>query len=258
MIKKIKEDKPKKPMPMWKKIVYSILVLVLVFISGSFYPNPYTLHKTKKSVEAYYTEWANKLGLQEPSMEYENDVQFVKALNVCIDYINFQTPRMERVPREMIMGQAALESAWGTSRFAIEGNNLFGIRTWGDHPGMLPKGFPKTNPWQVRVFPSKCASVKEYVRILNNHPAYEEFRKMRTKQLVLNNKMDGIELIKTLTKFSTTPDYADRVIRIIERVRKLENTVATDKTVNKPVKKVPPKEKVSDTVIPKEKPKEVK
>ena len=258
MIKKIKEDKPKKPIPMWKKIVYSILVLVLVFISGSFYPNPYTLHKTKKSVEAYYTEWANKLGLQEPSMEYENDVQFVKALSKCIDYINFTTPRMERVPYEMIMGQAALESAWGTSRFAIEGNNLFGIRTWGDHPGMLPKGFPKSNPWQVRVFPSKCASVKEYVRILNNHPAYEEFRKLRTKQLVVNNNMDAIALIKTLTKFSTTPDYAERVIRIIERVRKLENTVATDKAVNEPKKIVPPKEKVSNIVLPKNKPEEIK
>jgi Bax protein len=165
---------------------------------------------------------------------------------------------MERVPYEMIMGQAALESAWGTSRFAIEGNNLFGIRTWGDHPGMLPKGFPKSNPWQVRVFPSKCASVKEYVRILNNHPAYEEFRKLRTKQLVMNNNMDAIALIKTLTKFSTTPDYAERVIRIIERVRKLENTVATDKAVNEPKKKVPPKEKVSNIVLPKDKPEEIK
>jgi len=257
MIKKV--EKIKKTIPFWKKILYGIVILLFTFLLGSFYPNPYTLHKVKITVENEYTKWANDLGLQEPSMEYVNDVQFVKALNKCIDYVNFETPRMERVPTEMIMGQAALESAWGTSRFAIEGNNLFGIRTWGDHPGMLPKGFPKSNPWQVRVFPSKCASVKEYVRILNNHPAYEEFRKLRTKQLVLNNKMDGIELIKTLTKFSTTPDYAERVIRIIERVRKLENTVATDKAVNEPKKKVPPKEKVSDTVIPKEKPnKEIK
>ncbi len=257
MIKKVKSEN-KKPMPMWKKVAYGVLALILTFGVGSFFPNPYTLHKVKVTVEDQYNKWANDLGLKEPSMEYENDVQFVKALNVCIDYINFQTPRMERVPREMIMGQAALESAWGTSRFAIEGNNLFGIRTWGDHPGMLPKGFPKSNPWQVRVFPSKCASVKEYVRILNNHPAYEEFRKLRTKQLVMNNNMDAIALIKTLTKFSTTPDYAERVIRIIERVRKLENTVATDKAVNEPKKKVPPKEKVSNIVLPKDKPEEIK
>ena len=70
--------------------------------------------------------------------------------------------------------------------------------------------------------------------------------------------MDAIALIKTLTKFSTTPDYADRVIRIIERVRKLENTVATDKAINEPKKKVPPKEKVSDIVLPKDKPEEIK
>ena len=52
-------------------------------------------------------------------------------MHKCIDYINFTTPRMNRVPYEMIVGQAALETGWGTSRFATEGNNLFGIRTLG-------------------------------------------------------------------------------------------------------------------------------
>ena len=57
---------------------------------------------------------------------------------------------------------------------------------------------------------------------MNEHPAYERFRELRLKQLSLYGKMDPIELVKTLDKFSTTPDYPERVIRIIKKIRKLE------------------------------------
>ena len=112
------------------------------------------------------------------------------------------------------------------SRFAKEANNLYGIRTW-DEKGkyLLPTGIEKWPGWGVRKFTSKCQSVKEYIRILNEHPAYTDFRALRTQT------MDPIKLVKTLTKFSTTEDYADRVIKIIVKVRKLENVVATDKKV---------------------------
>lgn len=220
-------------------------VLICTIIFGTLY------------IEMNMTDNKPKMARQ-PDFVYNDSKEFIEALDNCISWLEKDTIIYQRIPREITIAQAILESDYGNSRFATEGNNLFGIRTWGDHPGMLPKGFPKNNPWQVRVFPSKCASVKEYVRILNNHPAYEDFRSLRTKQLVMNNNMDAIALIKTLTKFSTTPDYADRVIRIIERVRKLENTVATDKAVNEPKKKVPPKEKVSNIVLPKDKPEEIK
>lgn len=255
MIKRVEKQTPK--YPVWKKWLWSIFALVVMFIAGSFYPNPYTKHVIKVEVETHYTNWANKLGLNEPPFAYNNDVQFVKALNKCIDYINFETPRIQRVPTEMIVAQAALESGWGTSRFAQEGNNLFGIRTWGDHPGMLPLGFPKNNPWRVRIFDTKCDSVKEYVRLLNEHPAYEEFRSMRTKMLIMNEQLDPIKLITTLTKFSTTPDYADRVIRIIKKVRTFEEAIVTDKGVNKVVKEVPKKEKKSNDTLPKKKPEDL-
>ena len=119
----------------------------------------------------------------------------------------------------MIIGQAALESGWGTSRFATEGNNLFGIRTWTkETPHLLPVGIEQWPGWGVRVFPSKCDSVKEYVRLLNEHPAYEDFRELRLKT------NDPIALIKTLDKFSTTKDYDVRVIRMIKKIRKLEES----------------------------------
>ena len=61
----------------------------------------------------------------------------------------------------MIIGQAALESGWGKSRFAVKGNNLFGIRTFTETvPHLKPSGVEKWSGWGVRVFASKCDSVK--------------------------------------------------------------------------------------------------
>ena len=129
------------------------------------------------------------------------------------------------LPYEMIIGQAALESGWGNSRFAVKGNNLYGIRTWTEStPHLLPQGIEKWPGWGVRVFASKCDSVKEYVRLLNNHNAYKEFRVLRQKMLDKNQQLDSIQLIKTLDKFSTTADYDKRVIRMIKKIRKLEES----------------------------------
>ena len=117
----------------------------------------------------------------------------------------------------MIIGQAALESGWGTSRFAKEANNLFGIRTFTESvPHLRPQGIDKWPGWGVRKFESKCDSVKEYVRLLNEHPAYKEFRELRMKT------SDSLQLIKTLDAFSTTKDYDKRVARMIYKIRKLE------------------------------------
>jgi uncharacterized FlgJ-related protein len=101
------------------KIFLSVITISFVlFLTGTFFPNPYTKHLIRKDVETFFTNWANELGLQEPVFEYNNDMQFVQAVRRCIDWVNFETPRFERVPMEMIVAQAALESGWGTSRFA--------------------------------------------------------------------------------------------------------------------------------------------
>ena len=164
-----------------------------------------------------------EMDLQEPEFTYHNDIQFIRAMHKCINYINFTLPKDQRVPYEMIIGQAALESGWGTSRFALEANNLFGIRTWNkDTPHLIPEGITKWPGWGVRAFASKCDSVKEYVRLLNNHKAYEDFRVLRQKMLDKNLQLDSFQLIKTLDKFSTTQDYDKRVIRMIKKIRKLE------------------------------------
>ena len=212
----------------WTKVFFVCFgIIVGAYAYGTFNPNEFAEKKIFKIAENDYLIKVKNMELVEPSMEYTNDVQFIRALHRCIDYINFTLPHSKRVPFEMIIGQAALESGWGSSRFAKEGKNLFGIRTFSkETPHLLPIGIKNWPGWGVRIFPSKCASVIEYVRLLNEHNAYVDFRKLR------ETTQDPIKLIKTLDKFSTTADYDKRVIRIIKKIRKLEDTYASDKSIN--------------------------
>ena len=202
----------------YTKILFAVSILATIsFTWGTFYPNKSAIAVVNTELDKYYVDTIKEMDLQEPEFAYINDTQFVRSMHKCINYINFTTPKHLRIPYEMIIGQAVLESGWGKSRFATEGNNLFGIRTWKETSAhLLPMGVEKWPGWGVKVFASKCDSVKYYVDLLNNHSAYEDFRKLRS------TTKDSIKLIKTLDKFSTTKDYDKRVIRMIEKIRKME------------------------------------
>jgi len=228
-------------------ISFWMVVLLTTYIVGTFYPNPYTKHIIKKEIESQYTQWANDLGLQEPAFEYQNDVQFVEAVRKCVDWVNFETPRFERVPSEMIVAMAALESGWGTSRFAKEGNNLFGIRTYDKEvPHMLLEGRTKWKGWGVRIFNTKCQGVKFFVELLNNHHAYEEFRKTRDRMLVFGDELDPIRLVDTLKAYSTTIDYTERVMYIVKSIRDREEQIEEIEIKVKEDSHVKPKKKPDD------------
>ena len=230
------------------KIISLWMVLLLsAYVTGTFFPNPITKHYIKKDIETYYTNWANSLGLQEPAFEYKNDVQFVEAVRKCVDWVNFETPRFERVPTEMIVAMAALESGWGTSRFALEGNNLFGIRTYDKNvPHMLLEGRTKWKGWGVRVFNTKCQGVKFFVELLNNHHAYEDFRKLRNKMIAFNLELDPIQLVDTLKAYSTTVDYSKRVLYIVKSIREREEKIEDIEIKVKEDSHVKPKKKPED------------
>jgi len=200
------------------KVLFAVLILMVgSYCYGTYKPNKTAVAQVNEKLDIFYMNKIEEMDLQEPEFTYINETQFIRAMHKCINYINFKTPKHLRVPYEMILGQAALESGWGTSRFAKEANNLFGIKTWNKNiPHLFPQGIDKWPGWGVRVFASKCDSVKEYIRLLNEHPAYEDFRKLRLKT------NDPIKLIKTLDKFSITTDYDKRVIRVINEIRKLE------------------------------------
>ena len=222
MVKKIKKEISEFPYWMWaKRIFWSVLILAIVYGAGTFYPNPLAKKWANEELRQEHTKWAQNLGLVSKEMKYKTKKEFIKELGYCVDYINFTTPVDKRVPIDMLVGQAVLESGWGMSRFAKEANNLFGIRVFkSTAPHLLPLGVEKWQGWGVRVFKTKCDSVKEYIRLLNEHPAYEDFRIMRAKMLATNQPLDSIKLIKTLKAFSTTTDYASRVINMMSKIEK--------------------------------------
>ena len=153
--------------------------------------------------------------LEEPDIISDTNEQFIASLDICIDYVYLSVSPERQLPRKLILAQAILESAWGKSRFANEGNNLFGIRTFDkSQEHLLPITWdPNKWPgWGVKVYESKCASVRDYVRIINEVWAYEELREARKQ----NPDITAVELAMYLDKFSTNPNYENLVVRIIE------------------------------------------
>ena len=153
--------------------------------------------------------------LEEPDIISDTNEQFIASLDACIDYVYLSVSPERQLPRKLILAQAILESAWGKSRFANEGNNLFGIRTFDkSQEHLLPITWdPNKWPgWGVKVYESKCASVRDYVRIINEVWAYEELREARKE----NPDITAVELAMYLDKFSTNPNYEKLVVRIIE------------------------------------------
>ena len=155
------------------------------------------------------------LGLVQPEFMFNNANSFVIATGKCVEYLNFTTDRASRVPTSIIIAMAGIESAWGTSRFSVEGNNLFGIRTWDlktDH--MKPKEV-KDAKFGLKKYATKCDSIKDMIRILNTHRAYTDFRVERKIQLK-KGSWDYDKLMDLLHAWSTNPDYAKIILRTIK------------------------------------------
>jgi len=194
-----------------KSIIIKYLIVALAaFVLGTFFPNPVVKKKTENATIA----WAKSLGFGPPRFEYSNNQEFITSLKKCIAYLNFEIPTNKQINTELIVAQAIVESNYGTSRFAREGHNLFGIRVWSKE-GMLPYKQPDYIDWRVRVFKSKCDSVKHYIEILNTKKVYAEFRRVR--ELTLNR--NPIAMAKTLDNFSTNKEYEKHVIEVINKLR---------------------------------------
>tara|TARA_B100001778_G_scaffold230497_1_gene191829 strand:+ start:875 stop:1522 length:648 start_codon:yes stop_codon:yes gene_type:complete len=152
-----------------------------------------------------------------PTITTETKDEFVYSLNQCITHLYKDVPIEKQIPRELIIAQAAIETGWGKSRFANEGNNLFGIRTWDkDDNWLLPIPWTEWPGWGVKVFETKCDSVAYYIKIINEVYAYAEFREVRAIILNEGRHPTGLDLAPTLTKYASRPNYVELVAEIIE------------------------------------------
>ncbi len=150
--------------------------------------------------------------ITKPDFERENNLTFLNSVNQCVEYIYNTTSDVYPVNREILLAQAALESGWGNSRFSLEGRNLFGMRTYDlREPHMLPSNKPKK--WGVKVYDHECDSVQHYILTLNNHSAYEDYRKG------LEDNIDVFKLVETLGAYASDKNYFPKVKRIITKIR---------------------------------------
>lgn len=130
--------------------------------------------------------------------------------------------RVDIIPPSLAIAQAAEESGWGTSRFAREGNALFGQRAYKPHKkGIVPRERGEGKAFRVRAFDHLIDGVKAYAHNLNTHFAYGDFRAARAEMRATTGNIDGYRLAGALLRYSERgEDYVD-TIRLIMRVNTL-------------------------------------
>ncbi len=126
--------------------------------------------------------------------------------------------RIDIVPVPLALAQAALESAWGQSRFAREANNLFGEWCFEPGCGVVPKRRPAGKTYEVESFDGVGASVRSYIHNLNSHPAYAELREIRARARAEGESPDGYEMAAGLVNYAAIGEkYVQHIRSVIER-----------------------------------------
>ena len=162
------------------------------------------LAKTKDAKEK---KWINK-----KFKEYKISDKDVKKL----------ISRMDIIPVSIALAQAAKESGWGTSRFALEGNAIFGQWTWNGN-GIKPLEINEDQTHTILRFPILRASVKAYIANLNTHNGYKDFRKNRLKLRKNNKQLKGLDLIHGLDKYAQTGKQYTLVLEKIIKQNSLDD-----------------------------------
>ena len=125
--------------------------------------------------------------------------------------------RLDEIPVSLAIAQAAKETGWGSSRFAQEGNALFGQWTWSGE-GIKPLDLEKDKKRKVAKFKILKASVRAYQRNLNTHSSYKNFRRIRAEARDNDEKLDSLKLVNYLDKYAETgQQYIDVLKQIIKQ-----------------------------------------
>ena len=203
---------------MLKTIKTVLYTLMSVFVIGTAVGVWYAYAESKQEQTEIETQeivdtLEKILVVTKPDFERANNQTFINSVGECVNYIYHTTTDIYPVNFEVLLAQAALESGWGNSRFALEGKNLFGIRTYDlREPHMLPSNNPKK--WGVRVYQHECDSVQHYIDIINNGTAYEKYRELRD-----NGVEDSLQYVETLGAYAADKKYFPKLRSIIKKLR---------------------------------------
>ena len=168
----------------------------------------------------------------------------VRLLEIARDYGIDQDPlqnraaqeellkRVDTLPPALVLAQAATESGYGTSRFALLGNNIFGEWTFTPGTGIVPRNRPEGETYEVRHFPTLYESLRSYMKNLNTHRAYRSLRAIRASLRAEERPVHSAELARGLINYSTRREAYIREIRAIIRGNRLSRL--SEITLRKP------------------------
>ncbi|MGO1120091.1 glucosaminidase domain-containing protein [Rhodovibrionaceae bacterium A322] len=132
--------------------------------------------------------------------------------------------KVDSIPASLALGQAAYESAYGLSRFAIMGNSFFGVWTWGDK-GLTPKEQRDgKGDYKVASYDTPYQSVVAYMLNLNSHAAYADFRALRAKLRADGKEVTGVALAAGLLNYSEKGEEYVKTLRDIITYNELQIT----------------------------------
>ena len=161
-------------------------------------------YKLNKIVSKKITSDQEKQWLRQKFLEYKVKKGSIKELKL----------RMDIIPSSIALAQAAKESGWGTSRFALEGNAIFGQWTW-DGQGIAPLMRDKQKNHKILRFPILRASVKAYKNNLNTHKSYSKFRDKRMELRKKKKSIEGLQLTETLSNYAQTGSEYTKILKQI-------------------------------------------
>ncbi len=190
-----------------RKTVFLRLMLPLVLEANARVEaqRRFLLSVQKKRSAGIALETGEKLRLGEIAREYR----------VAPERLDELLLRVDIVPPSIALAQAAIESGWGTSRFALEGNAPFGQWTTDAYRGLVPRERPEGQTYKIRIFDHLLDAVHSYLRNLNTHRAYRAFRRQRARMRAEDGKLDALRLLPTLAPYS---QEGARYVRLVEQV----------------------------------------
>ncbi len=160
--------------------------------------------KLKTLIEKKFTTDTEKQWLRQKLLEYKVKKSDLKELLL----------RMDMIPTSIALAQAAKESGWGTSRFALEGNAIFGQWTWNGQ-GIAPLKRDGDKNHKILKFPILRASVKAYKNNLNTHKSYSKFREKRQQLRSKYKNITGLALTDTLKNYAQTGSEYTKILNQI-------------------------------------------
>jgi len=150
-------------------------------------------------------------------LDYDYQKKFTQEITDCALSHNSSIYPYHRIPITIVQAQAIQESNWGRSRFAVEGNNFFGMKEFDlTKPHIKAKLKPNAS-WGLRKYKTMCDSVKDYMDLLSTSYNYKDFQELLLTQWFAN-EVDLHELVDTLYNYAENPNYTKEIKNLITKL----------------------------------------